>query len=175
MECLNRSLSDLLYCTDGLELSQENITFITYQIFCGVNHLHKSELIHRVCSCLSNVLNLRFRTWKLVSFVFEIEMFGCRCFGRFFSIKNKNYEKFRSPWIWRMLVPKTQIPEIWDPITLVPKTWILETLIPKNCIPRSRALKNLNPKNLSPRTSNHKNLNPENLNPKKSNSSKKFT
>lgn len=45
---MNRTLDCLIY-NEKTRPSQENISYIIYQIACGVNHLHKSGIIHRVC------------------------------------------------------------------------------------------------------------------------------
>ncbi|KAI6171055.1 Mitogen-activated protein kinase 9 isoform X5 [Aphelenchoides bicaudatus] len=45
-ELLERDLLHMI-CDENVRFTQENISFIIYQICCAVNHLHKSGIIHR--------------------------------------------------------------------------------------------------------------------------------
>ena len=37
-----------------ISLDQKRVSFLLYQMLCGINHLHSAGIIHRVCYFLEN-------------------------------------------------------------------------------------------------------------------------
>ncbi len=40
-----------------MELDQEKLSFLLYQLLCGINHLHKAGIIHRVINIFRKVVS----------------------------------------------------------------------------------------------------------------------
>ena len=48
MEVMDANLTRVI----GLELDHDRISYLLYQLLCGVNHLHSVDIIHRVTMCV---------------------------------------------------------------------------------------------------------------------------
>ena len=48
MEVMDANLTRVI----GLELDHDRISYLLYQLLCGVNHLHCVDIIHRVRMCV---------------------------------------------------------------------------------------------------------------------------
>lgn len=64
MELMDANLCQVIH----MELDHERMSYLLYQMLCGIKHLHSAGIIHRVGSAITIHISTVVQIFKLISF-----------------------------------------------------------------------------------------------------------